>query len=294
MAESPWKNGHSIAVLREVSAGLQSNVRDYLAQQVDAGGVAAEWIIADGVAATAPVVLYFHGGAYLCGSPEQYRNATVWLSRVASVRVLVPDYRLAPEHPFPACFEDALAVYRWLLEVAQIASEQLIVAGDSAGASIAVTLAADARDQDLALPACIVANSAFADLALSSSSLDDPKLNLVEPKRVTIEWLAKTYLEAGHEAGQAVRCEDPRHSPIYRDLTGLPPLLVQTAGLDNLQDDGVRLAAQAQSCGVETMHTQYPTSGHIWTVAQPADTDPEAMRAVVEMSEFIHRHLPSQ
>ena len=84
---------------------------------------------------------------------------------------------------------------------------------------------------------------------------------------------------------------DPRHSPVYRDLTGLPPLLVQTAGLDNLQHDGIRLAAQARSCGVDVTYTDYPESAHIWIVMQPADEDSQAALAMAEMREFIAQHL---
>lgn len=288
---SPWANGHSIDVLRQVSAGLTSNVHDYTATPVDAGGVAAEWIVAQGVTEQAPSVLYFHGGAYLCGHPEQYRNATVWLSRTVGVRVLVPDYRLAPEHPFPAAFEDALTAYRWLLDQAGADPKHLVVAGDSAGAGLAVSLVADAREQGLRLPACIVANSPYVDMALASLSLDDPERNVDEPNKVTIQWLAATYLGAGCPQGDGADPKDPRHSPVYRDLSGLPPLLVQTAGRDNLQHDGIRLAAQARSCGVQTAYTDYPAAGHIWIVMQPADQDADAASAMREMGVFIQRHI---
>lgn len=287
---SPWANGHSIEVLRSVSAGLQTQVQvqDYEAHSVNADGVPAEWITANGTSATAPVALYFHGGAYLCGTPAQYRNATVWLSRLAGVRVLAVDYALAPEHPYPRSFEDALTVYRWLLAQSQ-APEQMVVVGDSAGASIAITLTADALALGLPLPAAVLANSPFADLALQSPSLNDPALNQQEPNRSTIEWLAQTYLEAPENG--ILDAQDPRHSPVYRDLAGLPPLLIQTAGKDNLRDDGLRLAAQARSCGVATTHTDYPTCGHIWIVTGPADKDSHSYRALTEMATFVRQQL---
>ncbi|MFK7912326.1 MAG: alpha/beta hydrolase fold domain-containing protein [Pseudomonadales bacterium] len=282
---SPWANGHSIEVLRSVSAGLQADVQDYEATPVNADGVAAEWVLANGVSTTAPVVAYFHGGAYLCGTPQQYRNATVWLSRLARVRVLAVDYALAPEHPHPSAFENALSVYQWLL--AQLPTPaKIILAGDSAGASIAITLAADALALGLPLPAALLTNSPFADLALASASLDDPALNENEPNKTTIQWLAKTYLQAG--PGPGLDACDPRHSPIYRDLTGLPPLLIQTAGKDNLRDDGIRLARKARECGVTTVHTDYARSGHIWIVTEPADKSPHSLQALQEMVTFAN------
>lgn len=291
-AASPWDQGHSIEVLREVAAGIVATVRDFRVVPVDADGVAAEWVIADDVDNDAPVALYFHGGAYLCGTLEQYRNATVGLSRAAQVRVLSVDYRLAPEHPHPAAFEDALLAYRWVLEQPGIAPSRVLIAGDSAGASIAVGLVKDAIDAGLAVPCCIVANSPFADLALSSASLNDPSLNLSEPNKTTIEWLAKSYLQAGPAVpGESLSATDPRHSPVYRDLSGLPPLLVQTGGLDNLKDDGKRLTIQAEHCGVTVRHTEYEGSGHIWIVLQPADTDTAAFAAFAEISDFVSSYL---
>lgn len=262
---------------------------DFTVEPVEIGGVRAEWVTANDVTGNGPIVLYFHGGAYMCGHPEQYRNATVWLSRTANARVLAPDYHLAPEHPFPAAFDDALNVYRWLITDAGVAPGQFVVAGDSAGGAIAVSVAADAFAVGLPLPACIITNSPFADLALSSPSLDNPKLNTSEPTKATIEWVTSTYLEAG-----GADPLNPRHSPVYRDLTGLPPLLIQVGGLDNLHDDGMRLAAQARSCGVDTTYSDYAESGHIWIVYQPADVDREAARAVDEMSRFIQNNLPAQ
>ncbi len=286
--ENPWARGHSLEILRQVAAGITADVQDYTATAVNADGVDAEWVIANGVPADAPITLYFHGGAYLCGHPAQYRNMTVWLSRIAQVRVLAADYRLAPEHPFPAAFEDALTIYRWLLAQGDADAQQLIVAGDSAGAGLAVTVVADAHAAGLPRPACIIGNSPYADLRLQSPSLDDPKRNQQEPNKITIQWLARTYLEAG---GKSVDAGDARHSPVYRDLTGIPPLLIQTGNLDNLQDDGVRLAARAKECGVQVRHTAYPAAPHIWPVLFPADQNDSAANAITEMANFIRDNL---
>ena len=137
-------------------------------------------------------------------------------------------------------------------------------------------------------------NSPYADLALASPSLDDPARNVAEPNKLTIQWLASTFLQAGREPADLLDPKDPRYSPVYRDLSGLPPLLVQTAGLDNLQHDGIRLAAQARSCGVQVTYTDYPESAHIWIVLQPADEDPQAALAMAEMREFIARNIRTE
>jgi monoterpene epsilon-lactone hydrolase len=287
--ESPWDKGHSINVLRQVAAGITSTVTDYDLLPVDAGGVPAEWVIAEGVPDDAPVGLYFHGGAYLCGTPAQYRNATVGLSRSAQLRVLCVDYRLAPENPHPAAFVDALMAYRWLLDRPDVLPAKLVVMGDSAGSSIAVSVVMDALSHALPAPACIIANSPFADLALASASLNDPARNVAQPDKTTVEWLARTYLDA--DAPQSLSATDPQHSPVYRDLSGLPPLLVQTAGLDNLQHDGVRLAAQAIRYDVDTRYTEYPTAGHIWIVLQTPDQDPNVATAFAEINDFVDLHL---
>lgn len=289
---NPWANGHSISVLRTVAAGIVATVQGFRVEPLTVNGVTAEWVVADGVTPDAPVALYFHGGAYLCGTLEQYRNVTVGLSRAAQVRVLAVDYRLAPEHPHPAAFEDGVAAYRWLLKQPGIESKSLLVAGDSAGASLAISVVMDAIELGLPSPSCIWTNSPFADLALQSASLDSPELNANEPNKTTIAWLAHTYLDAAQLNGAPrLSAQDPRHSPVYRDLHGLPPLLVQTGGLDNLQDDGIRLAAQATGCGVSTQHTHYPNAPHIWVVLALPQEDKVVAKAFLELAEFCAIHL---
>ena len=284
-SDDPWANGHTIETLRAVAATITPTVEDYVAQPVVVGGVEAEWISTDGFAAHAPAILYLHGGAYLCGHPADYRNMTVWLSRLTGVQVLALDYRLAPEHPFPAAMEDAFSAYKWLLDEGYGA---IAVAGDSAGAALAVTLAADARDAQLPLPSCVLGNSPYADLSLQSPSLNDPARNTAQPNKTTIEWLAETYIDAGDIRQEPA---DPRISPVFRDLNGLPPMLIQTGGLDNLQDDGERLALRAQDCGVSCQLTEYPEAPHIWPVLVPADDSDQSHRALREMADFLKASL---
>jgi epsilon-lactone hydrolase len=136
----------------------------------------------------------------------------------------------------------------------------------------------------LPAPACVIANSPYADMAAASPSLDDPRRNQGFQNRAIIEQLQAAYLGGADP-------RDGRHSPVYRDLSGLPPLLVQVGGLDNLHDDAVRLAAQARACGVEVAYTDYPLSEHIWIVFKPADKDSQARHAHEEIRDFIRARV---
>ena len=262
------------------------------------GGVPVEWTVPDGVATDPEAAfMYLHGGGYVAGAPEACRLATSRIALGLGVRVIAPDYRLAPEHPFPAAHEDLLAIYRELITAQGVRPEKFAVAGDSAGGSLAVSLIADARDSGLPMPACGMLNSPFSDVALNSPSLDDPVRNQHSIPRGLVEALTGAFLSSG-----GVHPRDPRHSPIYRDLAGLTPLLIQVAGHDVCHDDGVRLAAKAREAGVDVTFTEYPTSEHIfivWGSMQFVDgaivdsaLDPEpARRAAQEMVEFARMHM---
>jgi monoterpene epsilon-lactone hydrolase len=248
------------------------------------GGVETETVLPEELGDSPRVILYFHGGGYLIGSADQYRGATVTLARAVEARAVVPNYRLAPEHPFPAAHEDAWAVYRQLIG-AGVDPVNLAVAGDSAGAALSISVLVRARDEGLPLAACATLNSPYADMTASSPSLDDPKYNQGRVKKALVTWMMGTYLGANDADPK-----DPRHSPVYADLTGLPPLLIQTGGLDPLNDDGTRLAARARECGVNVRLTDYPTSNHIWVVRGTNPFDPEAEKANEESANFIREH----
>ena len=259
----------------------------FRAERANYGGGSAEVVIPEDPApAPGRVVLYFHGGGYLTGSPDQYRGATVLLGRAARAQVCVPDYRWAPEHPFPAAHDDAFAVYRGLLD-GGVDAASLAVAGDSAGAALALSVLVAAREAGLPLAGCALLNSVYGDLTGSSASLDDPHCNQGRVRKDRVAWMMATYLSANDADPR-----DPRHSPVFADLTGLPPILVQAGGRDPLHDDGSRVAARAKECGVDVTLTEYPESEHIWVVAgtRPAP-DPEAERAIAEGARFITEHV---
>jgi monoterpene epsilon-lactone hydrolase len=249
------------------------------------GGVPCEWVIADGVPDDAPVVQYMHGGALISGAPRHFRACTVGVSGGAQARVLAVDYRLAPEHAFPAAFEDCLSVYRELASSHDPA--RLVVAGDSVGACLTIGVLADARDAGLPQPSCAIANSPYCDFMMASPSLDDPERNRTWVNRDLIVKLNAAYLG---DSGADPR--DPRHSPVYRDLTGIAPLLIQIAGKDNSHDDAIRLAGQARSCGVPVAVTDYLDAEHVWIATwAPSGDAPEVLPAQAEMAHKAFREI---
>lgn len=258
----------------------------------------------DGPTDPSRVVLYFHGGGYSSGCAAWARRGTARLALGLGVAVVAPDYRLAPRFPFPAAHEDALAVYRHLIGEGGDAPGRVAVAGDSAGGAITVSLMADARDLGIPLPACGMLNSLWADVALNTPSLDDPVRNRHDIRRELVEVLAATLCSTG-----GVAPDDPRHSPVYRDLHGLSPLLLQAAGRDVCHDDSVRLAADAKAAGVDVTLTEYPDVEHIWILNGPwrlrygerypedgvswydcGVEPPEAVTAIEEMCAFVRAH----
>lgn len=215
---------------------------DVSAREDTIGGVPVLRLDVQG--ATGPgTLVYLHGGGYVVGSALTHALLASELARHAGVPALSVDYRLAPEHPFPAPVDDALAVYRSLLESGTPAGS-VVVAGDSAGGGIAIALMLAARDAGLPLPAGAVVFSPWADLTLAGTSIDtktgrDPLFD-----RAALNWYVDRYLAGADPA-------DPLASPALADLSGLPPLLVQVGSHEVLVSDAMRLAAQAAEADVE-------------------------------------------
>jgi epsilon-lactone hydrolase len=250
---------------------------------VDAGGVPADCISAP---ASRPdrFVLYLHGGGYQVGAPSTYRHFTWRIAAAARARVLAIDYRLAPEHPFPAALEDALAAYRWLL-ANHAEPHRLVVMGDSAGGGLTFALLMKLRDDGLPLPAAAVTLSPWTDLALTGASLrlnaqTDPMINAdVIPKFVT------NYL-----AGADPR--NPYVSPLYGDPAGLPPTLVHVGNDEVLRDDAVRMAEKMRRASCQVELQIWPRVPHCWHLLAPVL--PEARAAIVQVGAFIERTLAAR
>jgi monoterpene epsilon-lactone hydrolase len=245
-------------------------------EDVDAGGVPAEWAIAPD-ATDERVVLYLHGGAYCVCSPRTHRRLTGELSRHTGAHVLVPDYALAPERPFPAAIEDAFAAYRWLLDRGTDPKD-LAVAGDSAGAGLTIALLLTLRDASIPMPACAVAISPWADLEFTGESAItkaavDPLIQVPVLKEE-----ADLYLN-----GQDVR--NPLASPIYAELHRLPPLFIHVGGREVLLDDATRLHEAAERDGVDVTIEIDEDMFHVWHVF--ATLMPEGDAGVRRVADFI-------
>jgi monoterpene epsilon-lactone hydrolase len=225
-------------------------------------------------------VLYLHGGAYAIGSPSCYRHLTWRIAAAARACVLAIDYRLAPEHPFPAALEDAERAYRWLLS-GGAEPRHVVVMGDSAGGGLVLALLMKLRDAGCALPAAAVALSPWTDLALTGASLAlnaraDPMINVK-----AVPGLARNYL-----AGADPR--NPYASPLYGDPAGLPPTLIQVGSDEVLRDDATRMADKMRSAGCRVELEIWPRMPHVWHVFAPLL--PEARKAIARMGSFVAQH----
>lgn len=229
---------------------------DMVVERVDAGGVPALWVSAPGTSRDRTVV-WFHSGGYLIGSAEGYAPMGYAISKAADARVLVVDYRLAPEHAFPAPVEDAVAASRWALtELDREGS--CVIAGDSAGGGLTMATLVSLRDGGGPLPAAAVCLSGLLDLASTGDSIDERAA--VDPvgSRETFDMIAQAYLQG--------RCAptEPLASPLYAELAGLPPLLLMVGTRDVLRDDSVRMAQRYQDAGNEARLVVEDGMVHIW------------------------------
>jgi len=252
---------------------------DVRCEPVDAGGVPAEWITTPGVN-TERVICYLHGGGYVLGSISTHRELACRLSRAASARVLILDYRLAPENLFPAAVVDSTAAYRWLLSIG-VNPARLVIAGESAGGGLTIATLVALRDAGEPLPAAGICLSPWVDLAcLGESIVTKAEIDPVVNKE-NILILAKAYL------GDTDPCT-PLASPLYADLTGLPPLLIQVGTAECLFDDAMRLDDHARAAGVDVTLEPWDDMIHMWHMF--AAMLPEGQQAIDRIGEFIRQH----
>jgi len=246
---------------------------------VDAGGVPAEWITTPGVLAER-VIYYLHGGGYVLGSINTHREMVSRLSRAASARVLIIDYRLAPENPFPAAVDDSTAAYHWLLSVG-VDPARLVIAGESAGGGLTMATLVALRDAGEPLPRAGICLSPWVDLeCLGESMVTKAEIDPVAT-RDSVLMMAKAYL--GN-----IDPRTPLASPLYADLTGLPPLLIQVGTAEVLFDDATRLADRARAAGVDVILEPWEDMIHMWHFF--AAILPEGRQAIDRIGEFIRQH----
>jgi acetyl esterase/lipase len=259
----------------------------HLREQYDAGAtpLRGEWLVRrSGAAHTedephAPTILYLHGGGYYFCSPRTHRAITFGLAPRAGADVFSLDYRLAPEHPFPAALDDALAAWRSLL-ASGVRADRVVIAGDSAGGGLALATLVALRDAGEPLPAGAVLFSPWTDLASTGASMRDndgrdPMFRSAAFARVAPLYLGDT--PATH----------PLASPLYAALHGLPPLFMRAGSTEVLLDDTRRVAARARDEGVLVDCAIWPDMPHIWPIYAPFM--PEARRVLDEAAQFVRR-----
>jgi acetyl esterase/lipase len=253
---------------------------DVKSEPVDAGGVPAQWISAPG-ADPDRAIYYLHGGGYVIGSVSTHREMISRISRASGARALAIDYRLAPEHPFPAAVEDSTAAYRWLLSNGADPA-RTVIAGDSAGGGLTVATLVALRDAGDPLPAAAVCLSPWVDMegigeSMTTRAEADP---LVE--RQGLLQMAEAYLGGADP-------RTPLAAPLYADLAGLPPLLIHVGTAETLLDDSTRLAEHARSAGVDVTLEPWEGMIHVWQYF--AAMLPEGQQAVDRIGQFIRDHI---
>ena len=249
---------------------------DVALEPVDAGGVPAEWTSTP-AADPHRVILFLHGGAYIAGSIRSHRHMIAEAGRQAHARTLALDYRLAPEHPFPAAPHDALAAYRFLLS-SGFDPGNIALAGESAGGGLALATLISLRDEHTPLPARVWLSSPWTDLTMTGETMTTKAA--VDPliQRAYLQETAALYLNG-------IDPMDPLVSPINADLHGLPPTLIQVGTAETLLSDSTRLAAAAAAADVRVTLQAWPEMIHAWHLFHPQLT--AGRDALAEVGAFI-------
>ena len=265
-------------ILRPAPYEVPSSVR---ITQTQLNGVYGEWLESQDSAQS--VLLYLHGGGYFACSPETHRAITAYYA-IHGFRVFAPNYRLAPENPFPAAVDDAVAVYRGLLAEGH-SPQRLVVAGESAGGGLSLSLMLVLRAEGTPLPAATALFSPWTDLAATGESVRTNARRCAMFDGKAAGPTARLYLGA----------TDPRNSlasPLYADLSGLPPLLIHVGADETLRDDSTRLAEKARAAGVTVESKVWPVVPHAWQLVP--HLIPEARQSLHESVEFLHRHSAAE
>jgi len=276
-----WNRETSVAQMRsDWDAAFAGCTVPVSCRLVSAGGVDGEWV----VPADAPsnkAILYFHGGGFRLGSVASHRDLIVRLAEASGCRVLAINYRLAPEHRFPAALDDALTAYGWTRKQG-FAPEDIALAGDSAGGNLVLTTMLSLRERGEPLPAAGALMSPWTDLAATGESYQTRAAADPIHQRSMILALAKGYL------GETGDARDPLVSPLYADLSGLAPLLIQAGDRETVRDDAMMLAEKAEAAGVDVELQVWDGMIHVF---QMFPEIPQAQEAVASIAAFLRRHL---
>lgn len=255
--------------------------KDVDLEHIDINGMTAVWISSPEVDSN-KVVLYLHGGGYILGSLTTHQDIAMRIGRAAKARVLLVDYRLAPEDPFPAAVEDAVKSYKWLIENQKILPNKIVIAGDSAGGGLTLVTLIKLRDDNINLPAAGVCLSPWTDVALTSESLIrnakvDPFLKLYD-----LVFMADLYVGDNDP-------KNPYISPLYADLHDLPPILIQVGTAESIEDDSVRFAEKAKKAGVDVKLEVFDDMIHVFQAF--ADMAPEGQDGIDKIGSFIKEKM---
>jgi acetyl esterase/lipase len=280
---SSWGPEATVPQMRESWDRLFSDVKNFAPvtkTKVSAGGVDAEWLAGPG-ARDDYAVIYLHGGGYVLGSVNSHRDMIARLSAASGARALALNYRLAPEHPFPAAVDDAVSAYKYVLAQG-IAPGRIAIAGDSAGGGLTAATLVAIRDQKLPLPAAGVLLSPWVDMegigeSMNGGVSDDPMVG----KHLLVS-MATPYLNGADP-------RTPLAAPLYADLRGLPPLLIQVGRREALLDDSTRLAHRARKAGIDVTLEVWTGMIHVWQIF--ASDLEEGREAVDRIGEYLRKHF---
>jgi monoterpene epsilon-lactone hydrolase len=246
-------------------------------EAVSADGVPCEWVIPQ-ESLKNQVLLYLHGGGFVFGLTPPHLQLGEYLARNMGMRILMVDYRLAPDFPFPAALDDCITAYLWLLKQG-ILAQNMVVAGDSAGGNLTITMLMKLRDSGYALPAAAACLSPVTDLTTKDNQRKGFKDPLLPPKAT--KFYTESYV--GHNDAH-----DPLISPVFGNLRGLPPLLVHAGEDEILRDDAIRIASLARSVGVDVRLEIYPRMWHVWQLNLKL---PQAIQSLEDIGHFFKAHL---
>ena len=280
-----WGRSTTVEQMREDWDSLfGSNAVHAVVETVVANGVRAQWIAAPNACANR-VVLYLHGGGFQVGSLDSHRELMASISQMSGAYVLGVDYRLAPEFRYPAALYDASAAYEWLL-ASGLPPDAIALAGDSAGAGLALSTLLSLRDASLPLPAAAVLMSAWTDLTASGETYETRGTSDPIHQRPMILAMARNYLRPQDDA------RDPLISPLFADLAGLPPLLIQVGDRETVLSDSTSLAERARGAGVNVDLQVWENMIHVFQQF-PAELE-EANAALQSIGAFLKAHLSTQ
>ncbi len=268
----------------EQMTSMEKIPEDVKIEEITVSGIPSIWISTPEVVKE-QVILYLHGGGYVLGSINTHKTLGAKISRSSKSRVLMINYRLAPENPYPAALEDSVAVYQWLIDDEGIDPKNIVISGDSAGGGLTAASILKIRDLGITLPAGGVLLSPWTDLDGTGDSVRTKRR--IDP-----------YLDASglfFMANLYIGDEDPKNpyiSPLYADLKGIPPLLIQVGTAEIILDDSTRFAEKAKSAGVDVTLDVWEDMIHVFQAF--AFWAPEGKQAIEKIGEFIQKLMKKQ